>query len=67
MAITLEKLMAFVRQHGDVTIRDFQGKTKKLKSGDPDVFDLCEKADRFFYQQRWLTRAEFEKVLESSD
>ena len=66
MPLTYERLVAFATKHGSVRILDTEGKTKILKSGDPDSFDLCEKADRFFFNDKWYGRAEFEKLVEES-
>ncbi len=60
------KLHKFVRKHGDVTVHS-SGKERKLKSGDFDTIDLVEKAERFEYQGKAYTRAEMEKLVESSD
>ncbi len=65
MAIDYERLLEFVRKHGDVSILDTTGATRKLSTGDPDVWDLCKKADKFLYNGKWYSRAEFEKTLES--
>ena len=66
MPLTYESLNAFVTKHGSVRILDTEGKTKILMSGDPDVFDLYEKADWFLFKDRWYGRAEFEKIAEES-
>ena len=63
MSIDYEKLHKFVRKHGDVRVLDTAGKTRKLSSGDPDVWDLVEKADKFLHNGKWYSRAEFEKIV----
>jgi hypothetical protein len=66
MKITPENIRKFVLAHGDVNILDTGGKTLRLRNGDPDFFDLVEKADRFQYNNRWYTRPEFEKLLDAT-
>jgi hypothetical protein len=63
-SITFESLMAFVMKHGNLTIRDLSGKTRVLRSGVPDYFDLAEKADRFLFDGRWYTRDEFSGLMD---
>ena len=64
--ITLGTLMAFVTKHGNLKIIDRSGTTRMLQPGVPDSFDLAEKADRFFFGERWYTRAEFQKLMDES-
>ena len=64
MEITLENLHKFVAHYGDVSILDSAGKTRKLKDGTPDVWELAAKGDKFRFEGRWLTRAEMGKQLD---
>jgi hypothetical protein len=63
MQIDYGILLRFVRDDGDVSVLDSQGRTRKLQSGDPDSFDLVEKADRFLFEGVWFTRAEFKRII----
>jgi len=67
MPIDYRKLSAFVRKHGSVVILARRGRTRRLKSGDFDVFDLIEKADKFRFEGKMYTRAEFENLLDESE
>ena len=53
-----------MREHGDVEIRDNKGQTHRLKSGEVDVWDLAEKADRFRWNGRWYDRHTFEQIVD---
>ena len=64
MKATYETVTAFARKHGTVKILDAQGKTRILPSGDPDSTELVEKADKFWFQDKWYKRGEFETLLE---
>jgi hypothetical protein len=46
MTISFETLSKFMREQGAVTIIDTSGKYHVLRSGDPDVIGVIEKADR---------------------
>jgi len=63
MDATYENLSAFVRKHGSVTILDTQGRARKLPSGETDVFDVVDKADRFVFEGKWYSRNEFEALM----
>jgi hypothetical protein len=63
---TYESVTAFARKCGSVTILDTQGKARKLPSGDSDVFDLVEKADRFMFADKWYARDEFEALMDDA-
>lgn len=64
---TYDTVSAFARKRGSVTVLDSQGKARKLPSGDKDVFDLIEKADRFMFEARWYTREEFEALMDEAE
>jgi hypothetical protein len=61
--LTYETVSSFARRHGSVTILDTAGKARDLPSGDKDVFDLVERADRFRFEGIWYNRAEFEALM----
>ncbi len=63
MGATYENLSAFVRKHGSVTILDTQGRARKLPSGETDVLDVIDKADRFVFEGKWYSRNEFESLM----
>ena len=60
------KLGRFVRRYNDVKVFS-SGKERKLKSGDPDLVELVEKAERFEYEGKSYTKAEFEALVDSSN
>jgi hypothetical protein len=60
------KLHKFVRNHGDVKVYS-SGKEQKLNSGDFSTIELVERAERFEYEGKIYTKAEMEKIVESSD
>lgn len=65
--ITFESLRAFVIAHGDIKVIDQSGKTIMLEPDAPDVFDLIEKADRFWHGDRWYSREGFLRLLERAE
>lgn len=62
--ITLAVLKDFVIKHGGIKIVDLTGKTRMLEPNRPDAVELAEKANRFYFQDRWYTREEFSKLLD---
>jgi hypothetical protein len=62
-----EQLRRFVAQHGSVSIQDTQGNTRILPSGDPDIFELVAKADRFLWDGLWRSRAEMEALVAQAE
>lgn len=64
MEITLEALSRFVREHGSVSVLDTMGQTRRLQDGEPDIWELAEKAGKFRFEGRWHERAEFEKLMD---
>jgi hypothetical protein len=60
---TYKNLHAFAREHGSVTILDTEGRARKLPGGEPDVFDVIDKADRFVFEGKWYSRKEFEALM----
>ena len=64
MDATYENLTAFVRKHGSVTILDTQGRARKLPSGEPDVLDVIDRADRYVFVGKWYSRNEFEALMD---
>jgi hypothetical protein len=62
-----ERLQRFVAQHGSVSIQDTQGNTRILPSGDPDIFELIAKADRFLWDGYWRSRAEIKALMAQSE
>jgi len=66
MEITLETLHKFCQQYaqGEVSFLDSKGTTRILKDGEPDVWDLAEKADQFRYLGKSYTRAQFAALME---
>jgi hypothetical protein len=61
--ISLDRLRTFVIKHGDIKVVDRTGHTRMLQPDVPDIFDLIDKADRFFYEGRWYTREGFQRLL----
>ena len=66
MTIQRDSLDYFVSEHGGVSVVDGQGKTQKLKSGDPNICDMVEHAERVFYDGQWLSEREFERIVQES-
>ena len=64
MDTTYDNLRAFVRKHGAITILDTQGRARKLPSGEADVLDVIDKADRFLFEGKWYSRTEFESLMD---
>ncbi len=64
MDATYDNLSAFVRKHGSITILDTQGRARKLPSGESDVLDVIDKADRFLFDDKWYSRTEFESFMD---
>ncbi len=64
MSATYANLRAFVRKHGSVTILDTQRRARKLPSGETDVLDVIDKADRFVFEGKWYSRNEFEALMD---
>jgi hypothetical protein len=60
------KLHRFVRNHGEVKVHR-SGKEQKLKSGDFNTIELVENAERFEYEGKVYTKAEMEKLVDSSE
>jgi hypothetical protein len=66
LKITYDSVSAFVRKRGSVNMIDDKGQTRILKSGQPDSFDLLDKATSFEFQRRHYNRAEFENLLNTA-
>ena len=66
MAIQRDSLDYFVSDHGAVSVVDGQGKTQRLKSGDPNICNLVERAARVFYDGQWYSEREFERIVADS-
>ena len=64
MKITYESLCKFVQENGTAKFRDSEGKTKILKNGQADSFDLAEKANNFWFDGEWYTRMQFENFMD---
>ena len=64
MIATYENLGTFVSKHGSVLILDTQGRARKLPSGEADVLDVIDKADRFVFEGEWYSRKEFEALMD---
>ncbi|PYX40182.1 MAG: hypothetical protein DMG83_27120 [Acidobacteria bacterium] len=64
MEITLENLRKFGLHYGELRIVDSRGTNRKLEDGTPDIWELAEKADRFWSEGRWYDRAEMERLLD---
>jgi hypothetical protein len=60
------KLRKFVRTHGTVTVFS-SGRERQLRSGDLDTIDLVEKAETFVCEGQSYTKAEFERVIATSN
>ena len=63
MDATYENLSVFVRRRGSITILDTQGRARKLPSGETDVLDVINKADRFVFEGKWYSRNKFESLM----
>jgi hypothetical protein len=68
MEITLETLHKFARQYaqGPISIVDSTGTTRKLQDGQPDVWELAQKADQFWYAGALYRRADFARLMEDA-
>jgi len=66
MEITLETLHKFCRRYaqGDVGFVDSKRTTRILKDGEPNAWELAEKADQFRYLGKFYSRAEFAALME---
>lgn len=65
MEITVKSLGKLVTHCGAaISIVDSKGETRTLSNGDPDIWDLAEKADKFFFEGRWHSRAEIEALMD---
>ena len=66
MDINLETLRKFAGQHGQgpITFVDSTGTTRKLKDGQPDVWELAMKANQFWYLGKQYGREDFAKMME---
>jgi len=60
-----EKLSKFVRTNGTVKVFS-SGNERILKSGDPDLFELVEKSERFEFQGSFYTKIQFEAIVDDS-
>ena len=65
MEITFENLRGFARDYGAVSIMDSTGKVRRLFDGEPDVWELIRKADRFHYAGAWYSREDFEQLMDT--
>jgi hypothetical protein len=68
MEITHESLHQFVARYAqsDVSIFDSTGRTRTLRDGQPDVWDLVEKADTFLYAGTVYQRAQFAQLIDDA-
>ena len=67
MEINLETLHHFVRHAQEpVTIVDSSHTTRTLQNGGPDVWELAEKADQFWYGHTPYNRAQFAQLMEDT-
>lgn len=66
MEATYENLSKFVRKYGSITILDTRKRARKLPSGEADVYDIIDKADRFVCDDKWFSREEFESFMEEA-
>jgi len=66
MEINFDTLHKFARQRarGPITIVDSTGTTRKLEDGKPDVWELAEKANQFWYMGTQYSRGAFAKLIE---
>lgn len=65
MEITVKSLGRLVTHCGSpISVVDSQGKTQIFSNGDPDIWELAEKADRFHYEGRWYSRTEIERLMD---
>jgi len=64
MEVTLENLRKFALHSGELRIVDSTGATRKLENGTPDIWELAERADRFWCEGTWHDRAQMERILD---
>ena len=64
MEISVGNLRSFVRNHGSVSIVDSDGKSKKLKDGSPELWELVDNADEFRFEGKKYGRREFSQLME---
>lgn len=60
------KLRRFVREHGDVFALS-SGSERRLPSGEQDLIDVVERAERFRYKGKFYTKEEFEELVDSAN
>lgn len=67
-SLFLEKLHKFSQRYaqGPIDIFDSKGVTHRLKYGEPDAWDLADKADRFRYLGTIYSRADFAALIEEA-
>ena len=66
MTIQRDSLEYFVSEHGGVSVVDGQGKTVRVKGGDPNLCRIVENAERVFYGGQWHSEREFERIVKES-
>ncbi len=64
MTATYGHLHSFVRKNGKVKVLDTQGRARILPSGEEDIFGVIEKADRFWFRDKWYSRSDFEALMD---
>jgi hypothetical protein len=67
VAIDYESLSKFVRANGTIKLYAPNGEVTILKDGTPQVFEAIENATTFVFDGKEYTRAQFEKLLATSD
>lgn len=66
MTMQRDSLDYFLSDHSAVCVVDAQGRTQRLKSGDPNICNLVEHAERIFYGGQWHSEREFERIVHES-
>jgi hypothetical protein len=64
MKANYDNLHSFVSKNGEVTVVDSLGRARRLPSGEADVLDVIEKADRFMFRNKWYGRGDFETLMD---
>lgn len=66
-AMDFGQLNKFAARNGSVSMLDTTGQSRTLPSGEKDVFDLVEKADRFLWDGTWRSWHEMEELVSQSE
>ena len=67
MDVRFERVREFARKHGRVDAIASTGTVAVLPNGSLDAIDYVEKATSFYFEGKFYTNEEFEKLISTSD